>query len=279
MSRTDTWMPLYIGDYLADTMHLTGPEHGAYLLLLMHSWRTGPLPDDDRQLAAIARTEMAAWRRMRNTIRAFFKAAEGRLVQDRMERIRAEQEAKIEQASAAGKASAEKRKAQREAQRNGNARSTPVAVPLGREGQPNDNLLETEIDKSSGASLPAAPPPPPPDRGPVDRRSELWAIGLPRLVRMTGKPTDASRAILGRLLRDAGDDCELLNRKLLEAEDRRVVDPVAWLEAAIGSATGQRASKPRPGHGSGFGQVVRAMRAAQGAGPIFDGQAEDAPAA
>lgn len=76
MSRSDTWMPLFIGDYLADTMHLSGPEHGAYLLLLMHSWRVGPLPDDDRQLATIARTEPAAWKRMAPTLRAFFAPAD-----------------------------------------------------------------------------------------------------------------------------------------------------------------------------------------------------------
>ncbi len=89
MSKSDTWMPLYVGDYLADTGHLSGAEHGAYLLLLMHSWRTGPLPDDDAMLARIARTEPAAWRRMAPVIRAFFQAEGGRLVQARLERERA----------------------------------------------------------------------------------------------------------------------------------------------------------------------------------------------
>lgn len=65
-------MPLYVGDYLADTGHLTTTQHGAYLLLLMHYWRKRELPDDDKQLAAIAKLPLRIWLDMKETIQAFF---------------------------------------------------------------------------------------------------------------------------------------------------------------------------------------------------------------
>ena len=70
MSRP--WMPLYVGDYLADTAHLTAAEHGAYLLLIMHYWRMGSLPTEEAALARIARMTSAEWRHARTTIKAFF---------------------------------------------------------------------------------------------------------------------------------------------------------------------------------------------------------------
>lgn len=70
MSRP--WMPLYIADYLADTGHLNGAEHGAYLLLIMHYWQKGGLPNDDRKLASIARALPEQWSSIRETIAEFF---------------------------------------------------------------------------------------------------------------------------------------------------------------------------------------------------------------
>jgi len=61
MSKTTTWMPLYIADYLSDTIHLTAAQHGAYLLILMEIWRKGPIPDDKRRLARIAKVSCDDW--------------------------------------------------------------------------------------------------------------------------------------------------------------------------------------------------------------------------
>lgn len=67
------WMPLYVADYLADTGHLSTLEHGAYMLLIMHYWQTGGLPDDDRKLARIARLQLDQWQEIRDTIRFLFE--------------------------------------------------------------------------------------------------------------------------------------------------------------------------------------------------------------
>ena len=55
VSKSDIWMPIYIGDYLADTSHLDAERHGCYLLLLMHYWRKGPLIPDINSLTNVAR--------------------------------------------------------------------------------------------------------------------------------------------------------------------------------------------------------------------------------
>ena len=66
------WMPLYVGDYLGDTGHLTTTQHGAYLLLMMHYWRKGDLPDDDRQLSKITKLPLKTWCEYRPTLQDFF---------------------------------------------------------------------------------------------------------------------------------------------------------------------------------------------------------------
>jgi hypothetical protein len=79
------WMPLWIGDYLADTMKLTRDLHGGYLLLLFAYWRNrGPLRDDDEDLAAIVKASEDEWiERIRPRLMPFFHVDGGHWRHDR----------------------------------------------------------------------------------------------------------------------------------------------------------------------------------------------------
>ncbi len=66
------YMQLYIADYLADTMHLSTEEHGAYLLLIFNYWQTGrPIPKN--RLAKIARVSDSRWAELHTVLTEFFE--------------------------------------------------------------------------------------------------------------------------------------------------------------------------------------------------------------
>jgi uncharacterized protein YdaU (DUF1376 family) len=66
-------MSLHVGDYIRDTRHLRAAGHGAYLLLIMHYWATGSLPNDDEQLATIACMTDREWQKHKPSIQALFR--------------------------------------------------------------------------------------------------------------------------------------------------------------------------------------------------------------
>ena len=78
-------MPLYIGDYLADTSRLTTEQHGAYLLLLMDYWRSGKLPDNDQVLAQICKLNPDAWSNAKAMLIQFFSIEQGFWIHKRVE--------------------------------------------------------------------------------------------------------------------------------------------------------------------------------------------------
>lgn len=68
------WFPFYPAAYLQDTDHLTLEEHGAYLMLLMKSWRMPDceIPDDPIRIARMLRIDPRMWKRLAPVILPFF---------------------------------------------------------------------------------------------------------------------------------------------------------------------------------------------------------------
>lgn len=108
--KIDAWMPLWVGDYLADTTHLTRDQHGCYLLLLMAYWRNGgPLPDDDDRLASIVKASKKEWRQLRPAVIDFFVVDRGHLRQKRADEELAVSAKRAQEASSKASAAANAR--------------------------------------------------------------------------------------------------------------------------------------------------------------------------
>src|SRR5687768_3344791 len=86
-------------------------EHGAYLLLLIVSWRSKEtkLPDDDKILARYARCTAGQWKKLRPILEPFFTVKDGFWVQGRLNDEAKAVRSKKEAAAANGRASALKR--------------------------------------------------------------------------------------------------------------------------------------------------------------------------
>jgi uncharacterized protein YdaU (DUF1376 family) len=104
------WMPLYITDYLGDTMHLTTEQHGAYLLLLMACWKAdGRVPGDPLALASIVRMSPQQWAKTQPVLERFFLASEGYWTHKRVLEELAKAKTKVAKASKAGATAARAR--------------------------------------------------------------------------------------------------------------------------------------------------------------------------
>lgn len=136
--RPDTWMPLYVADYLKDTTHLSTIEHGAYLLLLMHAWtHEGLLPADETRIGRIAGLSPREWKASRSVLLEYFKPTLEGFRHGRVDKEMGKAGNMIEQRRAAGKASAAARAAKRDDQQNGNGAATSVPTTVERDSRPS----------------------------------------------------------------------------------------------------------------------------------------------
>jgi len=68
------WMPLFWGDFLANTMHLSAQEAGAYLFLIAHAWEhDGEIPGDWVRLSRIAHVRQNHWKSTWKALEPFFE--------------------------------------------------------------------------------------------------------------------------------------------------------------------------------------------------------------
>lgn len=72
------YLPLFVGDYLADTRHLTLIEHGAYLMLLMLAWQSPGcrLPADEKKLMRMLNCTRREWNKLWPAVSDFFDIEE-----------------------------------------------------------------------------------------------------------------------------------------------------------------------------------------------------------
>ena len=158
VKKTDLWLPLWVGPYLADTQHLTRDEHGGYFLLLLAYWRNGgPLLDDDKRLASITKSTAKEWKKLKPILSEFFIVADGRWTQKRMEKELAASMANLAQKSLAGKASAEKRWGKVPAH-PGNEVETGVMTDAVADRQRQGNSTTTTSTSTTPASLSTTSP-------------------------------------------------------------------------------------------------------------------------
>lgn len=167
MSAADIWMPLYVPDFLTDTTHLSTEETGAYLLVLMGAWsRGGKVPDDEKQLARIARTDLDSWRRIAPVLKPFFTVEGGFWIQHRLLREKEKAIQICEKRQTIGKLGG-RPKSKTNSITNRLSNSLPI-------GEANQNTITTTISTNS---------PPTPQRG--EQRAELPEVNFPTLQEVT----------------------------------------------------------------------------------------------
>jgi uncharacterized protein YdaU (DUF1376 family) len=252
--KTDAWMPLWIGAYLADTLTFTTVQHGAYLLLLMAYWRErAPLPDVDEDLAAIAKMTPPEWRKVRPKLERKFRVGDGVWWHKRVEQEMADADARSKKASEKASKGAEARWKKGAKQSPDDAPSMPEAL-LGQCPTPSPtptSLRSGSVPDGTGGD---APPP----QSPKERRSkprtameeadaQLWRDLKTLFVdHEAADDIKAAGNLLGGLAKKYGSDVFKEAARAMLAASPRPVEPHAYLVAMCETAAGRRVALDQP---------------------------------
>jgi uncharacterized protein YdaU (DUF1376 family) len=159
VKKPDQFMPLDVRAYLGDTMHLSRDQHGAYMLLLMAYWmRGGPLVDNDRELAAIAKAHLPEWRKLRLAVAPFFQIKDGLWVHKRGEKELTRARDIIEAKTAAGSAGGIAARGKSGRKKNSKTIADEIAEPIANEWrentptQPPSQVFEPKVQTISPAA-------------------------------------------------------------------------------------------------------------------------------
>lgn len=235
------YMPMWIADYLADTTHLDCRQHGAYFLLLCAYWqKQGPLPDNDRHLAAITKSTPHAWRAMRETLAEFFTVSGGLWVHKRVEAELKIARETIALAKNRGSVAANARWKNREATNTvrdqkapNSANSEPrTGCQSNAHALPEQCLTNAILDSEPIKTLAIASAGPEPGQDPPIVADGLWDRGVAILAK-TGVQPRRARECLGRWAKLHGRDA--VTSAIDRAEIENPAEPVAFFERLLTS--------------------------------------------
>ena len=189
----------YPRDWLASSSvrRMTLAERGAYIDLLAYAWQDGGFPDDDAEIARMLQVSTSVWRKLARRVRPRFEVQDGRLINARLECVRAEQAAYRERRANAGRSGAAKRWRNSGPDDDGNTTTEPLieestaidlpsSLPSSRHGPAIDLPMAKHSPASASASASAS------------ERSQIRTGGVISRTE-DGAPTESPPALWRRL--------------------------------------------------------------------------------
>lgn len=228
------WMPLYPSDYLADTMDLTTEQHGVYFKLILIAWqRGGPIPNEKEFLKRIFRDMHGhTFNRLIPPIldRFFSLDDDGNWRQKRVD----------QELEKAGRISEKRRQnaGKRWANDPQKSRKSPANPPQTAPDLLNSNGLG-DASRARSTTTTTVQKLPLLNGGAVREPADIdpmiayWRECTASLMALLDKPEAGAKAVLGRMLKAAGNDSEQVQAAIKAAEWERPADPLPWMIARL----------------------------------------------